>query len=101
VAVFSHPTNDRTLTNVFPGIDVTHLVELGRFVLLDEVGYNGETWFLARCLEELRRRAFRGVVSFSDPMPRTSRDGRTVLPGRSRTPHELTRHRFRGVTFGY
>src|SRR5689334_9081957 len=32
VAVFSHPCNDRVLTNVFGG-DPTDSVELGRFVL--------------------------------------------------------------------
>ena len=43
VAVFSHPCSDRVLTSVFPG-RATHSVELGRFVLLDEVPGNGETW---------------------------------------------------------
>lgn len=79
VAVFSHPTNDRTLTNVFPG-SATDAVELGRFVLLDDVPANGETWFLARCFRDLRQDVA-GVVSFSDPMPRTTLDGRTVFPG--------------------
>ena len=30
-------------------------VELGRFVFLDQVGFNGESWLLARCFELLRR----------------------------------------------
>lgn len=81
VAMFSHPTNDRTLTNVFPACDRLAAVELGRFVLLDEVPGNGETWFLARCFDGLKRRGLRGVVSFSDPMPRRSVDGSLVLPG--------------------
>lgn len=80
VAVFSHPVNDRTLTAVFPG-DARDSVELGRFVLLDRVPGNGETWFLARAFEILRRDGYRGVVSFSDPVPRACLDGRTIFAG--------------------
>src|SRR5262245_5453801 len=54
VAVFSHPCNDRVLTNVFRGSS-TDSVELGRFVLLDQVAFNGESWFLGRCLRLLRK----------------------------------------------
>jgi hypothetical protein len=47
VAVFSHPCSNAVLTNVFEAPVLT-TVELGRFVLLDSVAGNGETWFLAR-----------------------------------------------------
>jgi hypothetical protein len=80
VAVFSHPCNDRVLTNCFPAIEVAALVELGRFVLLDRVPGNGETWFLARCFEQLRGQVA-GVVSFSDPVPRRTAVGALVFPG--------------------
>jgi hypothetical protein len=80
VAVFSHPVNNRTLTSCLPG-SARESVELGRFVLLDEVPGNGETWFLARCFEQLRREGLLGVVSFSDPMPRTNALGRRVFAG--------------------
>jgi hypothetical protein len=80
VAVYSHPVNDRTLTSVFPG-DATESVELGRFVLVDEVPGNGETWFLARSFELLRREGLLGVVAFSDPVPRSTADGRRIFPG--------------------
>ena len=80
VSVFSHPCSDQVLTRVFPG-PARLSVELGRFVLLDEVPGNGETWFLARAFEELRARDIRGVVSFSDPVARPAADGRTVFPG--------------------
>lgn len=56
-------------------------VELARFVLLPSVPSNGETWFLARCFELLRRASIAGVVSFSDPVPRTDVDGETVFRG--------------------
>ena len=80
VAVFSHPCNDAVLTNVFR-CRAVDAVELGRFVLLDEVPANGETWFLGRCFELLRRESLAGVVSFSDPVPRTSLTGEIVHPG--------------------
>jgi hypothetical protein len=79
VAVFSHPASDRVLS-IFPG-SPRESVELGRFVLLDDVAGNGETWFLARAFELLRREQLIGVVSFSDPMPRQTTDGRVVHAG--------------------
>lgn len=79
-AVFSHPARDEVLTNVFPQLPVLRSVELGRFVLLDRVAANGETWFLQRAFDQLRGR-IAGVVSFSDPQPRTAIDGRVVMPG--------------------
>ena len=42
-AVFSHPVNEK-IFSVFPG-SVRQSVELGRFVLLDEVPGNGERSF--------------------------------------------------------
>lgn len=81
VAVFSHPTNDKTICNVFPGVRAVDGVELGRFVLLDQEPANAETWFLARCFEVLRGLGLAGVVSFSDPSRRTNRDGVAVFGG--------------------
>lgn len=99
VAVFSHPCNDRVLTSVFPALAPAAAVELGRFVLLDEVPANGETWFLARCWELLRARGLRGVVSFSDPVPREDLHGRRVFPGHVGTIYQAAnaRHLGRGT----
>jgi hypothetical protein len=80
VAVFSHPCHDRVLTTVFPGRP-TDSVELGRFILRDEVPGNGETWFLGRCFRLLRREGLAGVVAFSDPCRRLSRAGVPVFGG--------------------
>lgn len=92
IAVFSHPVSNRTLTNVF-NVHPLEATELGRFVLLDEVPGNGESWFASRCLDALRKKAIvdhktgqelrgiMGVVSFSDPMPRRGADGKVVLSG--------------------
>ena len=78
VAVFSHPSNPLALRPLPTSLES---VELGRFVLLDKVAGNGETWFLARCFELLRREGIVGVVSFSDPFPRSTADGRVVFGG--------------------
>jgi hypothetical protein len=80
IAVFSHPTNNLTLTNVFP-CDKLEATELGRLVLLDEVPGNGESWFVARCFEHLRKGGIKGVLSFSDPVRRHRADGTVVMPG--------------------
>jgi hypothetical protein len=80
VAVFSIPQTEHVLAKWYPG-HVKEAVELGRFVLLDNVPGNGETWFLARCCHMLRRIGYCGVLSFSDPMPRTRADGHVVFPG--------------------
>lgn len=77
VAVFSHPVNDATL-DLAPGVE---RVELGRFVLLDAVPANGESWFGARCFELLRAEGLDGVVSFSDPMPRRTAAGDVAFGG--------------------
>lgn len=53
VAVFSHPCSDRVLSNVFL-LPTPSAVELGRFVLLDSVPGNGESWFLASVFPTLR-----------------------------------------------
>lgn len=95
VAVFSHPCSDRVLTSVFEGPALAS-VELGRFVLLDDVPGNGETWFLARCFEQLRARGIRGVVSFSDPFPRVTAAGVRVFPGHVGTIYQAHNGRYLG-----
>jgi hypothetical protein len=82
VAVASVPTSRAVLIGTFPGLEpYTESLELGRFVLLDRVPANGESWFYA----EVRRLAYaaglRGIVSFSDPVPRRAADGTQVMPG--------------------
>jgi hypothetical protein len=96
VAVFSHPCNDRVLTNVFDGT-ATESVELGRLVLLDEVPGNGESWFVSRCLRLLRALGILGVVSFSDPVPRWSVQGScNVTPGHVGTVYQALNAAFLG-----
>lgn len=50
-------------------------VELGRFVLLPEVPFNGETWFLRRAFTALRLEkggpgGVRSIISYADPLER-------------------------------
>lgn len=79
VAVFSQPMSNASLA-VFPG-PPNESMELGRFVLLDSVPHNGETWFLARCFETLRKAGYQGIVSYSDPVPRRRADGTLIFKG--------------------
>lgn len=79
VAVFSNGGGPKVL-RVLP-CNYKAAVELGRFVLLDGTGMNAETWFFARCRELLARKGYAGIVSFSDPVPRTNLAGDVVFPG--------------------
>lgn len=82
VAVLGAPTSTRVLTNVLPTLEpYTESVELSRFVLLDQVPSNAESWLLGRMFRQLRNAGVRGIVSFSDPVPRTTLAGDTVMPG--------------------
>jgi hypothetical protein len=82
VAVLSIPVRAEVLTAVFPELIVyDESLELGRFVLLDRVPANGESWFLARVLRLAVAVGIRGLVAFSDPVPRRTSSGDLVLPG--------------------
>jgi hypothetical protein len=94
VAVFSVPVNDATLS-CFP-TDPRECAELGRFVLVDQVPANGESWFLGRCFDQLRADGVAGVVSFSDPMARTSADGAIVFGGHVGTIYQAHNATFLG-----
>jgi len=86
VAVFSVPMRAEALRPW----SMSDGLELGRFVLLDGVRANGESWFLARCLEVLKRDGFAGVVSLSDPTPRTSASGAVVFGGHVGTIYQAS-----------
>jgi hypothetical protein len=71
VAVFSVPMNQQVVP-AYLGQPAANGTELGRFVCLPEVAYNGETWFLARAFRLLQqdRPELAGVVSYADPLER-------------------------------
>lgn len=78
----SVPMNDRALTSVWPDLAPhEQSAELGRFVLLDEVPANAESWTLARAFRLAREDGLRGLVAFADPVRRVASDGRVVMPG--------------------
>lgn len=81
-AVFSVPMQPASIPR-WTGVGAAEGVELGRFVLLDDVEANGETWFLARAFRQLTAELpeVRAVLSYSDPVPREAADGRVVMPG--------------------
>lgn len=82
VAVFGIPMQRKVLTNAFPMLrPYAESLELSRFVLLDDVPANAETWFLARCFEQIAELGLRGVVAFADPVPRLTGEGIVLSPG--------------------
>lgn len=98
VAVYSGPM-EKVLTCALPGLKpYDESVELGRFVLLDEVPGNAESWFLARCHDILVERGVRGVVSFSDPVARRLSSGLLVMPGHVGTIYQATNGIYTGET---
>src|SRR6202042_2664813 len=42
---------------------------------------NGESWFLGQCARQAASTGLRGLVMFSDPIPRRRADGTVVMPG--------------------
>ena len=82
-ATFSVPMTQAVVPALMDGLHPSLGVELGRFVLLDEVPANGETWTLARAFQVLRDALpeIRGVISYCDPEPRYSKTGDLVKKG--------------------
>lgn len=100
VAVFSVPMNPHAIAK-HTGTDAG--CELGRLTLLDDVEANGETFFLARAFDLLaaqrdasNSQRFRAVLSFSDPMARTSTDGTVTMPGHIGTIYQASNARYVG-----
>jgi hypothetical protein len=97
VSVYSVPASQAVLAAAF-GAAAEASVELGRLVLLDNVPANGESWFIARTFELLRKLGFAGVLSFADPVQRTDSEGRAVFPGHVGTIYQASNAVYRGRT---
>lgn len=71
VATFSTPMSQAVVPK-YLDVAPDRGVELGRLCLIDAVGFNGESYFLARAMRQLRDIAptMHGIVSFCDPMER-------------------------------
>jgi hypothetical protein len=99
VAVLDVPMQRRVLTAVFPRLEpYAESLELSRFLLAESVAANGESWFLARCRELAGRQGVRGVVSFSDPVPRRTAAGDLVFPGHIGTIYQASNAQYLGQT---
>ena len=96
VAVFSHPCRDDVLTRTFAIDAAVDAMELGRFVLLDAVPGNGESWFLARCFASLRKDGFAGVLALSDPAQRTDAIGNVIFNGHVGCIYQASNARYLG-----
>jgi hypothetical protein len=108
VAVLAIPVQPKILTGVFPRLlPGVESLELARFVLLDRVPANAESWFLAR----VRALAsipvddggpgLKGLVADSDPMPRSDATGRTITPGHIGIIYQASSARFCGRSGAY
>ena len=83
VATFSVPMNNAAVPKHAGRLAPSQGVDLGRFVLLDSVPGNGETWFLARAFRLLRAEKPRvlAVIAYADPMERRAPGGALIKPG--------------------
>ena len=97
VAVLGNAGFKAVLTNAFPGLEpYDESAELARFVLLDEVPANAETWFLAEAFRQAAATGMRGIVSFSDPQPRRNAAGALVMPGHVGTIYQASNATYTG-----
>lgn len=96
-AVFSVPMNQRAVT-AHAGVEAAAGVELGRFVCLPSVAYNGETWFLRRALKALQaeKSGVRAVLSYADPMERATASGLLCKPAHAGTIYQGSNAAFLG-----
>ncbi len=98
VATFSVPMSQAVIPAYFPELQPAQGVELGRFILADDVEANGETWMLARAFKALRTAlpGVRGIVSYCDPLPRHNAEGVVVKRGHIGTIYKAHNARYRG-----
>jgi len=97
VAVLTPGASQAAMDSALPFPDAVR-AELGRFVLLDDVPANGESWFLARAWELAGRAGIDAVVSHSDPQPRMTQEGRQLFPGHVGPIYQATNAVYVGLT---
>ncbi|WP_125806349.1 hypothetical protein [Actinoplanes sp. ATCC 53533] len=94
-AALGVPMHPRVLTKPFPTLDPNSAAELSRFVLLDEVPANAESFMLGRLFRLAAAHGLRGLVAFSDPQPRIV-TGIPLLRGHIGHIYRVTRGRYLG-----
>jgi hypothetical protein len=83
VCVFAVPINNASVPKS-AGLDQPRAAcDLGRLVLLDDVGGNGESFLVSRAFRLLRREKpeIISVISYADPVRRVDANGQIFLPG--------------------
>jgi len=98
IAVFGPLPSMNAHRKVFPTLDTTEGVTLGRLVLLDGVPGNGESFFVARCFAHLKKAGIIAVESCADPEPRVSLDGKRTHRGHVGCVYQATGGRYIGKT---
>lgn len=96
VAVLGVSMSRPVLTGPFPTLQpYRQSLELARLVLLDEVPSNGESWFMRRVFAYAAQEGVRGVVAFSDPLPRVVA-GQVFMPGHIGTVYKALNSHYTG-----
>lgn len=98
VALFGPLPSMNAHSAVFPTVSTTEAVTLGRFVLLEDVPGNGESWFASRCFDLLAAEGIAAVESCADPEPRSTADGKLVHRGHLGIIYQATNGRYVGRT---
>lgn len=99
VAVLSTPGSPAVLPSVFPALEPsTESADLGRFVLLDKVPANAESWLLGEVRRQAAETGMRGLVMFSDPVERRRADASIVTPGHVGTIYQASGCRYLGLS---
>ncbi len=82
ICSFTVPMNQNAIPKRL-GVEPNAGAELGRLVLLDSVGFNGESWLVAKAFNMLKREkpSIRGIVSYADPIERRDGKGEIVKRG--------------------
>lgn len=97
-ATFSVPAGPAVLHKHL-GVGLEAGIELGRFVLLDEVPCNAESWFLARARRVLRSElGISRLLACADPVPRVAADGTQIKPGHTGVVYQASNATFAGTT---
>ncbi|NOG70485.1 hypothetical protein [Roseicella sp. DB1501] len=99
VAVFSEGIQSGQAMPRWTGFGREEGTELGRLVLLPEVKWNGESWFLKRAFNALRQEKphVRACLSYSDPVERRTATGEMVKPGHFGTVYQASNAAFLGM----
>jgi len=105
VAVFAHPGNEHVIGAWCQDEQGERLssrqgVTLGRFILLDELAFNAETWFLARAFRALKATLteLEAVISYSDPLARRNIQGELIFPGHIGTIYQAFNGQYLGLS---